>query len=61
MALVSVLIGKPFVREFAAAEQPADVVKTELFGRIATAADLDLGRHVRRHDGVVGDPADRAG
>ena len=34
VALVSVLIGKPFAREFAAAEQPADVVKTELFGRI---------------------------
>jgi hypothetical protein len=33
-ALTSLLIGKPFVREFAAAEQPPDVVKTELFGRI---------------------------
>jgi hypothetical protein len=33
-ALISLLIGKPFVREFAAAEQPPDVVKTELFGRI---------------------------
>ena len=30
------LIGKPFVREFAAAEQPDDVVKTELFGRMVT-------------------------
>src|ERR1700716_4204902 len=28
VALISVLIGKPFVREFAAAGQPADVVKT---------------------------------
>jgi len=36
VALVGVLIGKPFVREFAAAEQPPDVVKTELFGRMAT-------------------------
>ncbi len=35
LALISVLIGKPFVREFAAAEQPADVVKTELFDRMA--------------------------
>jgi hypothetical protein len=35
VALVSVLIGKPFAREFAAAEQPADVVKTELFERMA--------------------------
>jgi hypothetical protein len=33
VALVSVLIAKPFVREFAAAEQPDDVLKTELFGR----------------------------
>ncbi len=33
--LVSVAIGKPFVRKFAAAEQAADVVKTELFDRIA--------------------------
>jgi hypothetical protein len=35
VALVGVLIGKPFAREFAAAEQPADVVKTELFERMA--------------------------
>ena len=34
VALISLLIGKPFVGEFAAAERPADVVKTELFGRI---------------------------
>jgi hypothetical protein len=36
VALISLLSGKPFVYEFAAAEQPADVVKTELFGRIVT-------------------------
>jgi hypothetical protein len=35
VALISVLIAKPFMREFAAAEQPADVVKTELFDRMA--------------------------
>jgi intracellular septation protein A len=35
VALVSVLIGKPFAREYAAAEQPADVVKTELFEQTA--------------------------
>jgi hypothetical protein len=35
VALVGLLIGKPFVSEFAAAEQPPDVVKTELFRRIA--------------------------
>jgi len=34
VALVSVLTGKPFVHEFAAADQPADVVKTELFARV---------------------------
>jgi hypothetical protein len=34
VALISLLIGKPFAREFAAAERPADVVKTELFGRM---------------------------
>lgn len=36
VALTSVLIGKPFVREFAAANQPADVVKTDLFAKITT-------------------------
>ena len=35
MALVSVLIGKPFAREYVAAEQPADVIKTGLFERTA--------------------------
>jgi hypothetical protein len=34
LALVSVPVGKPFAHEFAAAEQPDDVIKTELFGRI---------------------------
>ena len=34
LALVSVPVGKPFAHEFAAAEQPEDVIKTELFGRI---------------------------
>jgi hypothetical protein len=34
VALIGLLIGKPFVREYAAAEQPPDVVKTEQFGRI---------------------------
>ena len=34
VALVSVLAGKPFVHEFVAAEQPADVIKTELFGQV---------------------------
>jgi hypothetical protein len=33
VTLTSQLIGKPFVHEFAAAEQPDDVVKTGLFGR----------------------------
>lgn len=35
-ALVGVLIGKPFVREYAAAEQPADVIRTDLFARVTT-------------------------
>jgi hypothetical protein len=35
VALIGVLIGKPFAREYAAAEQPADVIKTELFARTA--------------------------
>jgi hypothetical protein len=34
VAVISLLVGKPFAREFAAAEWPADVVKTELFGRM---------------------------
>ena len=34
LALVSVPVGKPFAHEFAAAEQPEDVIKTELFRRI---------------------------
>jgi hypothetical protein len=34
VALIGVLTGKPFVHEFAAAEQPADVIKTELFGSV---------------------------
>lgn len=36
VALGGVLAGKPFVHEFAAAEQPDDVVKTEVFQRIVT-------------------------
>ncbi|WP_168991318.1 hypothetical protein [Mycobacterium attenuatum] len=34
-ALAGLLIGKPFVGEFAAAEQPPDVVRTELFDRMS--------------------------
>jgi hypothetical protein len=36
VALTSVLIGKPFVREFAEADQPPAVVKSELFGQTTT-------------------------
>ncbi len=36
VTLVGALIGRPFLRAFAAAEQPPDVVKTELFGRVVT-------------------------
>ena len=34
VALTSVLIGKPFVREFAEVDQPKEVVESELFRRI---------------------------
>jgi hypothetical protein len=34
VALVETLVGQSFVREFAAAEQPGDVVRTTLFGRV---------------------------
>jgi hypothetical protein len=34
VALAGALTGKPLMRDFAAAEQPADVVKTEPFGRL---------------------------
>ena len=40
VAFISLRIGKPFVREFAAAERPDDVVKTELFGRIVRVLTL---------------------
>lgn len=36
VALVGVLIGKPFVREFAEQEQPAEVIASDLFDRITT-------------------------
>ncbi len=36
VALVGVLIGKPFVREFAQVDQPPEVIESELFARITT-------------------------
>ena len=36
VALIGVLAGRPFVREFAEADQPAEVIKSELFGKITT-------------------------
>ncbi len=36
VVLIGVLIGKPFVREFAEADQPVEVTESELFGRITT-------------------------
>ncbi len=36
VALASVLIGRPFVREFAALDQPKEVVQSELFAQITT-------------------------
>ncbi len=36
VALTSVLIGRPFVREFAEVDQPQEVIKSEVFKRITT-------------------------
>jgi hypothetical protein len=36
VALVGLLAGRPFVREFAEVDQPPEVIKSELFGRITT-------------------------
>jgi hypothetical protein len=36
VALTGVLIGKPFVREFAEVDKPAEVIESELFCRITT-------------------------
>jgi hypothetical protein len=36
VALVGVLIGRPFVREFAEADQPPEVIESEVFTRITT-------------------------
>jgi hypothetical protein len=36
VAVIGLLIGRPFVREFAEVDQPAEVVKSDLFGRITT-------------------------
>jgi hypothetical protein len=40
VTLVGLLIGKPFARDFAAAEQPDDVVKTELFAGVVRTLAL---------------------
>lgn len=34
VALVGALVGRPFARDFAAAEQPDDIARTELFARL---------------------------
>lgn len=36
VALIGVLVGRPFVREFAAADQSPEVIKSELFGTITS-------------------------
>lgn len=57
VTLVGMLVGKPFVAEFAAAEHAPDVAKTELFGRVvqvlgwvwvATFAAMTVSSAVRR-------------
>ena len=45
VALVGVLVGRPFVREFAEADQPREVVKSELFGKITTRSRGSGSRH----------------
>jgi hypothetical protein len=40
VTLVGLVIGKPFAREFAAAEQPDDVVRTEMFAGVVRALAL---------------------
>ena len=59
VALTGVLIGKPFVREFAEVGpvRGGDQERAVRFDH--RAGDVDLGRRVRRYDGVLGDPADR--
>jgi hypothetical protein len=36
VALVGVLVGRPFVREFAEVDQPKEVVESDIFGRITS-------------------------
>jgi hypothetical protein len=36
VALIGVVVGRPFVREFAEADQPVEVRESDLFGRITT-------------------------
>jgi hypothetical protein len=36
VALIGVVVGKPFVREFAETDQPKEVLNSDLFGRITT-------------------------
>jgi hypothetical protein len=36
VALTGVLVGKPFVREYAEVDRPPEVIESELFGRITT-------------------------
>ncbi|TPG37047.1 hypothetical protein [Mycolicibacterium hodleri] len=36
VALIGVMIGRPFVREFAEADQPVEVTQSDVFGRITT-------------------------
>lgn len=61
VALVGVLVGRPFVREIAEADQPKEVVNSELFGRITLRITWIWVAAARRHDPIVGDSADRAG
>ena len=59
VALGSVLVGKPFVREFAEVGQPKEVIETDVFKQITTVLTWIWVAAFARDDGVVGDPAHR--
>ena len=59
VALVGVLTGKQFVRDFAEADQSADETRKEMFGQLTAQVQWIWVGRLRRHDRGVGDPADR--
>ena len=45
VALIGVVVGKPFVREFAETDQPKEVLNSDLFERITTLVPLIPENH----------------